>query len=108
MDLHLPQSGQAFSIKSFENHCRKISREDITIKCYTQVYARNSLEAVAEAPEEWDVSVIRNMKWQGMTFNAFEPGSVEAVRNAFDVLSDGGAVIEEIHELPWSNAAPLS
>ena len=37
-----------------------------------------------------------------MTFNAFELGSTEAVKNAFDVLSDGGVVIETIHELPWS------
>ena len=42
------------------------------------------------------------MRWQGMTFNAFELGSVEAVQNAFDVLSEGGVVIEGIHEVPWS------
>lgn len=111
------------------------------MKCYTQIYARNSLEAVrtycrafgavatlemfneahteyehcelsvgenpilavSEAPEEWDVSVIHGMRWQGMTFNAFELGTVEAVQTAFDVLSEGGVVIEEIHEVPWSS-----
>ena len=110
------------------------------MKCYTQVYVMNSIEAVetycrafgakvtfeikndaqtayehcelsvkgegilavAEASEAYDVSVIHRMKWQTMTFNAFELGSIDAVKNAFDVLSDGGVDIETIHELPWN------
>lgn len=110
------------------------------MKCYTQVYVMNSIEAaetycrafgakvtvkmmneahtayehcelsvngepvlaVAEAPQPYDVSVIHRMKWQTMTFNAFELGSTDAVKNAFDVLSEGGVVIEDIHELPWN------
>ncbi|MDE7279901.1 MAG: hypothetical protein K2N26_09285 [Oscillospiraceae bacterium] len=110
------------------------------MKCYTQVYVMNSIEAVetycrafgakvtfeikndaqtayehcelsvnnegilavAEASEPYDVNVIHRLKWQTMTFNAFELGSTDAVKNAFDVLSDGGVVIEEIHELPWN------
>lgn len=110
------------------------------MKCYTQVYVINSIEAVetysrafgakvtyeikndaqtayehcelsvngepilaaAETPEWYDVSVIHRMKWQTMTFNAFELGSTDAVKNAYNVLSDGGVVIEEIHALLWS------
>ena len=110
------------------------------MKCYTQVYVMNSMEAVeiycrafgaevtfaikndaqtayahcelsvngepvlavAEASESYDVSVIHRMKWQTMTFNAFELGSADAVKNAYEVLSDGGVVLEEIHELPWN------
>lgn len=110
------------------------------MKCYTQVYVMNSIEAVetyckafganvtfeikndaqtayehcelsvngepilavAEAPKSYDVSVIHRMKWQTMTFNAFELGSAEAVKNAFDVLSKEGVVIDEIHDLPWN------
>ena len=110
------------------------------MKCYTQVYVMNSIEAVetyckafgaevtfeikndaetayehcelsvngapilavAEASESYDVSVIHRMKLQTMTFNAFELGSTEAVKNAYNVLSDGGVVIEAIHELPWN------
>lgn len=110
------------------------------MKCYTQVYVMNSLEAVenyckafgaevtfaikndaqtayehcelsvkgepilavAEAPKPYDVSVIHRMQWQTMTFNAFELGSADAVKNALDVLSEGGVVIEPLHELPWS------
>ena len=37
-----------------------------------------------------------------MTFNVFEMGSGEAVLRAFRVPSKGGAVIEPIHEVPWS------
>lgn len=58
--------------------------------------------AVAEASEPYDVSLIHRMKWQTMTFNAFELGNTDAVENAYNVLSDGGVVIETIHELPWS------
>ena len=110
------------------------------MKCYTQVYVMNSIEAVetyckafgaevtfeiknnaqtayehcelsvngegilavAEASEPYDVSLIHKMKLQTMTFNAFELGSEEAVRNAFEVLSSGGVIIDEIHELPWN------
>ena len=42
------------------------------MKNYTQVYVKNSIEAA------------------------------KTYCNAFDVLRDGGAVIEAIHELPWS------
>ena len=110
------------------------------MKCYTQVYVMNSMEAVqmycrafgaevtfeitneaqtayehcelsvngegilavAEAPQAYDVSAIHRMKWQTMTFNAFELGSVEAVERALQMLREGGVVLEEIHELPWN------
>lgn len=110
------------------------------MKCYTQVYVMNSIEAVetycrafgakvtfeirndaqtayehcelsvngegilavAEASEPYDVNAIHRMRLQTMTFNAFELGSTDAVKNAFDVLSDGGVVIDAIHELPWN------
>ena len=98
------------------------------MKCYTQVYVMDSLEAVdtycrafgaqvsfeikneakteyehcelsvngepilavSEAPEPYDVGAIHKMKWQTMTFNAFE------------VLKEGGVVLEDIGALPWS------
>ena len=110
------------------------------MKCYTQVYVMNSVEAVktycrafdaevcfaiktadqtayehcelavkgepvlavAEAKEPYDAAAIHRMKLQTMTFNAFELGSTEAVQNAFDVLREGGVVLEPIHEEPWS------
>ena len=58
--------------------------------------------AVSEAPEPYDVGAIHKMKWQTMTFNAFELGSEEAVKSAFEVLKEGGVVLEDIGALPWS------
>lgn len=110
------------------------------MKCYTQVYVMNSIEAaktyckafgaeialemknssgtayehcvlsvdgegilaLSEAKNPYDVEVIHKMRWKTMTFNAFELGTADAVKNAFDILRDGGVVIEEIHEYPWS------
>ena len=43
------------------------------------------------------------MKWETMTFLAFEMGSEEAVHHALEVLSDGGVVLEPIHAVPWSS-----
>ena len=98
------------------------------MKNYTQVYVKNSMEAaktyckafdaeitlemkdssgtayehcvisvngegflaIAEAQNPCDVDFIHKMKWE------------ESVHRAFDVLRDGGVVLEEIHEVPWS------
>ncbi len=59
--------------------------------------------ALAEAKNPCDVAFIHKMKWETMTFNAFDMGSEERVRRAFDVLGEGGAVLEPIHALPWSS-----
>jgi len=59
--------------------------------------------ALAEAKKPYDVSLIHELKWETMTFNAFEMGSEAAVHNALAVLSEGGVVLEPIHELPWSS-----
>ena len=45
---------------------------------------------------------VAGKRWETMTFNVFEMGTEEAVYNAFQVLSDGGVIIDPIHELPWS------
>lgn len=58
--------------------------------------------ALSEAKNPCDISIVHKYKWETMTFNAFEMGTVEAVHNAFRILSDGGVVIESIHEEPWS------
>lgn len=58
--------------------------------------------ALAEAKNPCDVAFIHQMKWETMTFNAFDMGTEERVQRAFDVLSDGGVVLEPIHALPWS------
>ncbi len=58
--------------------------------------------AVAEAKAPLDVAAIHKMKWETMTFNAFEMGAENRVRHALDILREGGVVLEEIHEVPWS------
>lgn len=58
--------------------------------------------AIGEAKNPCDVDFVHKMKWETMTFNVFEMGTEESVQRAFDVLRDGGAVVEAIHELPWS------
>lgn len=58
--------------------------------------------AIGEAKNPCDIDFIHKMKWETMTFNVFEMGTEDSVQRAFDVLRDGGVVIEAIHELPWN------
>lgn len=58
--------------------------------------------AIGEAKNPCDVALVHKMRWETMTFNVFEMGTEERVHRAFDVLRDGGVVIDAIHELPWS------
>lgn len=52
--------------------------------------------AVSEAADEYDID-----KRQTMTFNVYDMGSEKSVRNAFEVLSNGGTIIYSIREVPW-------
>ena len=47
--------------------------------------------ALAEAKNPCDVAVVHQHRWETMTFNVFEMGTEEAVQQAFQVLSEGGA-----------------
>ena len=58
--------------------------------------------ALAEAKNPCDVALVHQLKWETMTFNVFEMGSEEAVRHAFEVLTDGGVVLQPIGALPWN------
>jgi len=58
--------------------------------------------ALSEAANPCDISIVHKMKWETMTFNVFEMGSEEAVRNAFNILSNGGVIINPIKEVPWN------
>lgn len=58
--------------------------------------------AIGEAKNPCDIALVHKMRWETMTFNVFEMGTEERVHRAFDVLRDGGVVIDAIHELPWS------
>ncbi len=58
--------------------------------------------ALAEAKNHCYVAFVHQINWETMTFYAFEMGTEARVRQAFDVLSEGGVVLEPIHALPWS------
>lgn len=64
---------------------------------------REGFLALAEASNPCDIDIVHKNKWETMTFNVFGMGTEEAVYNAFEVLSNGGVIIEPIHELPWSS-----
>ena len=58
--------------------------------------------ALAEASNPCNIEIVHKYKWETMTFNVFEMGNKEKVYHAFHILSNGGVIIEPIHELPWS------
>lgn len=99
------------SIEAVAHYCRAFGAEvtfeiknqagDAYEHCELSVNGEPFL-AAAEASAPCNVALIHKERWQTMTFNAFEMGSEEAVQNAFDVLREGGVVIEPIHEVPWS------
>lgn len=99
------------SIEAAQTYCRAFGAE-ITLEmknssgteyehCEISVDGEVFL-AISEAQNPCDVDFVHKMKWETMTFNVFEMGTEERVRCAFDVLCDGGVILEKIHELPWS------
>ena len=58
--------------------------------------------ALAEAKNPCDVALVHHHRWETMTFNVFEMGSESAVQHAFDVLSEGGVVLQPVGALPWN------
>lgn len=71
------------------------------IKNYGYIYAHCELTlngklfmAVSEAPKECDTRP--KTAWQTMAFNVYDMGSEEAVRQAYDILKDGGTIIDPL------------
>lgn len=99
------------SFEAAETYCKAfgaqvtfgIKNDDETayIHCELSVNGEGFL-ALAEADNPCDVEVVHKNKWETMTFNVFEMGSEDVVKKAFDVLSDGGVVIDPLGELPWN------
>lgn len=79
----------------------KNDAETAYVHCELSVNGKEFL-ALSEAANPCDIGMVHRIKWETMTFNVFELGSEEAVYNAFCVLSNGGVVIDPIHEVPWS------
>lgn len=55
---------------------------------------------IFEAPFDRDHN--KEHVWQTMAFNVYEMGTEDAVRNAFDVLSEGGTIIEALGPCDWN------
>lgn len=99
------------SLEAAETYCnafgaeitRAIYNDDQTAyeHCELSVNGEGFL-ALAEAKNPCDISIVHHNKWETMTFNVFEMGTTEAVDHAYQVLRNGGVILEEIHELPWS------
>lgn len=99
------------SIEAAETYCkafgaeisREFKNEDNTAyeHCELSVNGEGFL-ALAEARNPCDIEIVHKNKWETMTFNVFEMGTEKAADNEFQVLSEGGVVLEPIHALPWS------
>lgn len=57
--------------------------------------------AVSESPKDCDTS--QKTVWQTMAFNVYDMGSEEAVRRAYDILKDGGTVIDPLGPCDWNS-----
>lgn len=57
--------------------------------------------AVSEAPEGCDSG--KKRAWQTMAFNVYGMGREEAVRQAYENLKDGGAVIDPLGPCDWNS-----
>ena len=99
------------SLEAVETYCRAFGAEvGFFVKNEAQTAYEHcelavngkSFIAVAEAHAPYDVAAIHRMRLETMTFNTWELGSEEAVRNALAVLREGGVVLEELHSLPWN------
>jgi uncharacterized glyoxalase superfamily protein PhnB len=97
------------SVEAVETYCKAFGAE---IGFQIKDEARNVYEhcelwmnghlfmAVSEAPEGCDTS--KKCAWQTMAFNVYDMGSKEVVQNAYDVLRDGGTVIDPLGPCDWN------
>ncbi|HOV27303.1 MAG TPA: hypothetical protein PK566_13235 [Pseudobacteroides sp.] len=104
-----PQVYVRGSIEAVEMYCRAFGAEisfqikDSENKAYQHCELSINGQlfmAVSEAPDICDVS--KKLVWQTMAFNVFDMGSEEAVRNAYDILREGGTVIDPLGPCDWN------
>ncbi len=97
------------SFEAAETYCkafgaeitREFKNEDNTAydHCELSVNGEGFL-ALAEVKYSCDLDGVHKYKWETMIFNVFEMGTEEVVYNGFQVLSDGGVIIEQSAILP--------
>ena len=105
-----PQVYVRGSIEAVEMYCKafcaeisfqiKDSEKNAYAHCELSVNGQLFM-AVSEAPDICDVS--KKCVWQTMAFNVYDMGSEEAVRNAYDILRDGGTVIDPLGPCDWNS-----
>lgn len=97
------------SVEAVDMYCKAFGAEiSFQIKTEENTYAHCELTvngqlfmAVSEAP--FDCNHNKEHVWQNMAFNVYEMGTEEAVRNAYDILSDGGTVIDALGPCDWNS-----
>jgi uncharacterized glyoxalase superfamily protein PhnB len=104
-----PQVYVRGSVEAVETYCKafgaeirfqvKDEKRDAYAHCELSVNGQLFM-AVSEAPDTCDVS--KKSVWQTMAFNVYDMGSEEAVRKAYEVLSDGGTVIDPLGPCDWN------
>lgn len=95
------------SIEAVDMYCEAFGAEiTFHIKSAENTYEHCELSVnghffmcVSEAPA--DCERTRGQAWQTMAFNVNEMGTEEAVRNAYEVLCEGGKVLH-LGPRPWS------
>jgi len=103
-----PQAYVRGSVEAAEMYCKAFNAEiSFQIKAENGTYEHCEISAggqrimaLSEAPDDCDVS--KKQGWQVMAFNAFDFGDETAVRNAYDILREGGTVIHELGPCPWN------
>jgi uncharacterized glyoxalase superfamily protein PhnB len=97
------------SVEAVEMYCNAFGAEihlqimDESQKAYAhcELFVNGQLfMAVSEAPAVCDAGP--KTAWQTMAFNVYEMGSEAAVRRAYDILRDGGTVIDPLGPCPWN------
>lgn len=104
-----PQVYVRGSVEAVETYCKafgaeirfqvKDEKRDAYAHCELSVNGQLFM-AVSEAPDTCDVS--KKSVWQTMAFNVYDMGGEEAVRKAYEVLSDGGTVIDPLGPCDWN------
>ena len=97
------------SVEAVEMYCNAFGAEihlkimDESQKAYAhcELFVNGQLFlAVSEAPAVCDAGP--KTAWQAMALNVCEMGSEAAVRRAYDILRDGGTVIDPLGPCPWN------
>ena len=103
-----PQVYVRGSVDAAEAYCRafgvqitfQIRKEDGTYAHCELSMGDRPFIALSEAPP--DCEPVPAYPWRTMAFNVYEMGTEDAVRNAFQVLSEGGTVVTAVGPCDWS------